>query len=104
MRTSEDPLWAKFVERPFPTIRRTDDEGETRAFPLPGGSLRFLRLPDRQRTRGGGGGGSGDQAPGLLPEAPVGRTKICVQAVLKARSTTLGHYRRGYPFFGYNDV
>jgi hypothetical protein len=42
--------------------------------------------------------------PRSFTSGPVGQTKVWVQSVLKARSTTLSHYRRGYPFFGYNDV
>ncbi len=52
----------------------------------------------------GVGEGVQEIRPSVATGSPVDQTKMCVRAVLKARSTTLGHYRRGYPFFGYNDV
>ena len=61
-----------FREPPFSTLRRTEDEGEVRPFPLPSGSLRFLRPSGCRRTPGGSQGwgrGLSRSAPGPLPEA-----------------------------------
>jgi hypothetical protein len=79
-----DGLVRELHRPPFSTLRRTDDEGEVRTFLRPGGSLRFLCLPNRRRTRGGWGRGIRRSGPRSFTGGPVVQSKVCVQAVLKA--------------------